>query len=145
MLQKNISKLSLPRINKNNNLSSEGLVEIIQWVGRWVRIFCIRSRHTCYYKSYALACVLRQKGVPVSLNLGLRNLGSLEKNRGHCWLTFKGKPVLESDDESHRLYPHLMQLGKSDVNYWVGANDEQIIQRHKIKKRRNEAYHNTKL
>lgn len=133
MLLKKIGKLTLPSINKQSQLSSEALVEIIQWVKRWVHLFCFRSRHGCYYRSYVLACILRQRGVPVSLNLGLRNLGSHEKNRGHCWLTLRGKPVLEFDDDSHRLYPHLLQQGQYDINYWVGSNDERFIQRHKIK------------
>ena len=132
MLTKNITRLTLPEINKHRKLSSEIIHESMQWAKRWVNLFSIKSHHGCYYRSFALACILRRRGIPVSLNIGLRNLRSQEKNRGHCWLTLKGNPVFESDAEALRLYPHLLKQGQSEIYYWIGSDDARRIKRHKM-------------
>ena len=132
MTMRNIGRMTLPNINPQSPISTEIMIVIVQWVKRWVHMFSIRSRHGCYYRSYVLACILREKGIPVSLNIGLRNLRSREKNRGHCWLTLNGKPVFDPDDQVPGLYCHRLKQGNSDINYWIGSNDAGGIMRHKL-------------
>ncbi len=132
MLTKNIGKLKLPSVNEQAKSSAAVLAILIPWVKKWVQMFSLGSRHSCYYRSYVLAFILRQQGIPVSLNVGLRNLRSPAKNRGHCWLTLQDKPILEFD-EGNRLYPHLLKQNPYGVCFWTGPNDEQRIKRHKIK------------
>jgi len=131
MLTKNFGKLKLPPINERADLSSAVLATLICRVKKWVHLFSAGSRHSCYYRSYVLAVVLRQRGIPVSLNVGLRNLRSQAKNRGHCWVTLKGKPIFEFDD-GIRLYPYLLKQNPYGINFWAGSNDEHLIKRHKI-------------
>lgn len=131
MLRKNIGRFKLPDINRNLLTPSADVEKIIRWADRWIKLFTYKTHQPCYYRAYTLACILRKIGIPVILNVGLRNLRSLNKNRGHCWLTLQGQPIFEDDDEVHLIYPYELVQSSNGINFWMGLNDENYIKRHK--------------
>ena len=102
--------------------------KMICFVKGIVKCFTFRSQHQCYYRSYALKKLLTQWGFNVIFNLGLRNLTTQnDRVRGHCWLTFKGRPVFEDDLASLDLYPLKIDAARNSIVYWVGENDQAVI------------------
>jgi len=108
--------------------------KIICFVTVIVKCFTFRSQHQCYYRSYALIKLLRRLNFDVNFNVGLRNLTTLDDPvRGHCWLTFKGRPVFEFDRASLDLYPLKLDVAPNGIVYWVGKNDKNVIREKKTK------------
>ena len=99
-----------------------------------IKCFTFRSKHQCYYRSYALKKLLTRWNYNVIFNIGLRNLTTRnDRVRGHCWLTFKGRPVFENDLASLDLYPLKIDTAGNGIVYWVGQNDQGVIRVKKAK------------
>lgn len=102
--------------------------KMICFVKGIVKCFTFRSQHQCYYRSYALKKLLTHWNCNVIYNIGLRNLTTQnDRVRGHCWLTFKGRPVFEDDLASLDLYPLKIDAARNGIVYWVGENDQAVI------------------
>ena len=120
--------------------------KMVCFVNGIVKCFTFRSQHQCYYRSYALIKLLKLLNINVIFNVGLRNL-TTQKNpvRGHCWLTFKGRPMFKHDLASLDLYPIKLDAAQNGIVYWVGKNDQDVIRikktggRSKFKRKKQES------
>jgi hypothetical protein len=79
----------------------------------------LRTRHICFYRSYAVASILRSLGLPIVLNVGLRPHRSLRRPWGHCWLTLDDQVVFEKGDAAAPYDEPLHDTG-AGVRYWLG-------------------------
>ena len=94
---------------------------ILRRVERIVRVAAFwKFDKACFYRSFAAASVLRQRGVPAQLNFGLRIKGH-RRERCHCWRTVDGRPVAESGDPL-RDFPVPLGQWQHDVRYWLAAD-----------------------
>ena len=106
---------------------------VIRLIDRFQRVMVLRTKHRCFYQSYSRAVTLRKLGVPVVLNLGLRNLGAKTGPgvRGHCWITVGDKPLFER--KVWEMYPVLLAETPAGVRYWAGQNDPPLRKRKRIR------------
>ena len=75
-------------------------------------------RGKCFIRSRALATVLRHRGIPVVLNIGLpSNPG--RSHRGHCWLSLGDSLVLETHDPRPSFPTSLDCSADGAVHYWA--------------------------
>ena len=78
------------------------------------------KRDRCFYRSYAMAVILRKKGVPVELHLGCwidwRNTGWAS---GHCWLTLDSL-LFEERVDPRGDFPVALSCSEGPIHYWVG-------------------------
>lgn len=86
-----------------------------------------KTSQPCLFRAYVRAVVLRRGGVPVDLNMGLRNMGG-DSVYGHCWLTLKGAPYCESE-AVETSYPVFLGKNERGIQYWAGARDSEEMAR----------------
>ncbi|NLZ17785.1 MAG: lasso peptide biosynthesis B2 protein [Desulfobulbaceae bacterium] len=101
--------------------------KLVARVNRLTTLLAGKSRHACFYRSYPLAVLLRKKGVPVQLNIGLMGLGPHQELRGHCWLSAKGKVFNELEAASSLSYPEFLGQGGEGVLYWVNVDQKGAV------------------
>jgi hypothetical protein len=124
-LGKDMSRVNLPPVGQNSRLSSRGLAFTLNITDAVVIHGARWTGRKCFFRTFILAHVLRRRGVPVSMNVGLcglngnRNGGSIN---GHCWLTLNDKPYLE-DVDWRGQYPHLLATGLNGIRYWIGTRE----------------------
>lgn len=97
------------------------LAGTIQSIDRWVRLLAFRTRHLCFYRTYAIATILRRRGLPLQMNVGLCNLKDPRGANGHCWSTLDGEVIAEEEDP-RRLFPLPLGSPRRGVQFWVGPS-----------------------
>ena len=132
-----ISQLRLQLVSTLFSLPSYRMDQIVRWIDSVLKLLVFGSKHRCFYRSYTIARVLRKRGVPVVLDIGLRNLNSSIKTRGHCWLTLNGSEFFEHLPNPQHvspvvLYPFIMGMGGDDIVYWFNVSDDDRFVRCKI-------------
>ena len=75
----------------------------------------------CFYRSFAVAAMLRRRGVPARLDFGLRLSGG-RRRQCHCWVSVGGRPLCEAADPN-RNFPVDVGGRGSDVRYWLADED----------------------
>jgi hypothetical protein len=91
---------------------------IVSMVERLIKLLLFWKPGTCFYRSYALAYVLRKRGIPLNLNFGTDNLDGKSKMHAHCWLTLGGNPFAEETDPQLN-YPINMGNYEEEIYYWL--------------------------
>ena len=99
-------------------LSESELREIVRKVHLIVKVLLLIIPGRCFYRCYAIAAVLRKRGVPLALNLGWSTLGKNKKKRGHCWLSLDGCSFEEVTD-TKKLYPFCIGSFNDEIYYWT--------------------------
>lgn len=120
--------LHLPQVSAAA-LPPAGLETILAGINRLTGLVAGKSRHACFYRSYPLAVVLRKRGVPVQLNIGLMGLQPQQRLRGHCWLSLHGTVINEPEPFSSAAYPELLGDNGFGVCYWVKAGQGDYMSR----------------
>ena len=95
--------------------------ELVRRCNRLCRLLAHGSRHFCWQRSWPLAVLLRHRGVPVRLNIGLMGLN--QKSRGHCWLSLEGRPFNEPDARSAAAYPEFLGDNGHGTSFWAAAGE----------------------
>jgi hypothetical protein len=126
-----ISTVALPEVAPAPIFTPREISLRLKKIDRLIKLFVIRKQRLCYYRAYVLGTFLRQWSIPVTFNVGLRNLRGRDSagERGHCWLTLAGRPILEMDDPEN-LYPHVINETPGGIRYCVGLKEPSIL-RHK--------------
>lgn len=114
--------VTLPPKGEDCSLSDTIIRRISLWIDLVVGILLFWKPGRCFYRSYALAVVLRKRGIPLILNFGYRNLGGRGRIRAHCWVTFKGSPFAEKTNPLD-AYPIKMGETEGHVTYWLGCDE----------------------
>ena len=118
-----LAKVNLPPVGNLPPLSARGfafalglseaaVIHGARWTGR-----------KCFFRAFILAHILRRRGLPVSLNVGLCGLNGRQNGRtidGHCWLTLDDRPYLEDGDWREK-YPDFLATGQNGIRYWIGT------------------------
>jgi hypothetical protein len=117
--RENPTSIKLPPVAAHCPLPYDKVVSLEAWLMEVIRLVILRRKHLCFYRSFALASVFRELGVPVALNIGLRQLFNGGQVAGHCWLSLNGKPFLERKDPQ-AVYPFSMGVSNEGVRYFVG-------------------------
>lgn len=115
----NAGQLRLPVIRFPRRLADDEVEATVRWVDGIVRVFTRRTGRKCFYRAFARAAILRRRGVPVMVNMGLHKMAKSVETRGHCWLTLDGQPFFE-DEMIGRLYPIQMGQSETGVRFWAG-------------------------
>ncbi len=133
-------QLKLPEVPSGLSYDKKEIEDTVRRVDSILSRILRSTRHICYYRSYVLVVILREKGLPVVLNVGGLALWSPERMKAHCWLTLDGESVFEKEN-SFDFYP--LEMGyNSDrsIRYWIGEDfdkavlaDEAFCRRHSIK------------
>ncbi|MCK4911362.1 MAG: lasso peptide biosynthesis protein [Thermodesulfovibrionales bacterium] len=122
-------RLKLPEVPSGLSYDEKEIEDTVSRVDSILSLILRSTRHICYYRSYVLAVILREKGLPVVLNVGGRALWSPVRMKAHCWLTLDEERVYEKDN-SFDLYP--LEMGyNSDrsIRYWIGEDfDEGVLE-----------------
>lgn len=121
-------RLRLPQVS-SAPLSPAGLEATLAGVNRLTGLVAGKSRHACFYRSYPLAVMLRKRGLPVQLNIGLMGLQPQQRLRGHCWLSLHGRVINEPEPFSSAAYPELLGDNGSGVCYWVKVGQGDYMSR----------------
>jgi len=125
--------LILPPVKECTDRKSEpelkGLVELAD---KCFEFLVRKTSQPCLFRSFVRGVVLRRSGIPVELNIGLRNMGS-SSVYGHCWLTLDGKAYVEQEAVD-QLYPVFMGKDRSGVSCWAGSVDTSNMHRTKREK-----------
>jgi hypothetical protein len=127
-------RLRLPNVQIGQGwIHEEGNLErVVKWVDLLCLVLVPFTRHRCFYQSYARAVVLRRLGIPVVLNIGLRNIahGAAEVDvKGHCWTTLEGRCLLERDVQFK--YDFFLAKTADGLSYWAGSTHERSKPRNK--------------
>ena len=117
--QRNPKAIKLPPVAVSSPLSHNKIISLEPWLMEIVRLVIPSKRHRCYYRSFTLASVFRELGVPVTLNVGLRQLFNGSQVTGHCWLSLNGRIFKEKGDPQ-AIYPYALGADGEGVSYFVG-------------------------
>ena len=131
MFGRRLGRLQLPPVGPPFSLSKERITQTIRWIDGLVYRLLFCSKHRCFFRAYAVAVVLRRWGLPLVLNIGLRNLGPSAQTRGHCWLSLNGRKFYEHL-KPNVLYPFAMGSAAGDIAYWVNFGVDRDIVRHRL-------------
>ena len=107
-------------------ISPEQQAELAHRCNRLTHLLARSSRHFCWYRSYPLAVLLRKRGVPVQLNIGLMGLN--QRTRGHCWLSLDGRVINEPGDLS-AAYPEFLGDNGCGTVFWTAAGPGEYVSR----------------
>ncbi len=121
-LGRTMAHVRLPPDPPQNLLSEADIAFILSVTAGLVRIGAARTGRKCFVRSYILATVLRKWGVPVVINVGLKNLNGNSRTEGHCWLTTPEGALFAEPTDPQQEYPVFMGNGAADVRYWVGPS-----------------------
>jgi hypothetical protein len=77
----------------------------------------------CFYRSFALATLLRRRGLPAGIEFGLRLAGNRRK-QCHCWVAIGDRIVGEATDP-RRLFPLPAGQWGDNVRYWLADDDQE--------------------
>ncbi|MDH5509200.1 MAG: lasso peptide biosynthesis B2 protein [Nitrospinota bacterium] len=105
---------------------------IAKLVGFITRLVVVWKRRICFYRSFATACVLRTRGVPVALNFGYRWDGPTG-SMAHCWMTLEGELFRETE-ETGRIYTAYLGEKEAAIRFWADP-DNDPVNREKLIKR----------
>lgn len=99
-------------------------LQILRRVDRIVRIVVFwKFANRCFYRSFAVATLLRRRGVPAGIDFGLRLSGN-RRRQCHCWVTIRGTPLGEEADP--RTTFTIAAGGWNDaVHYWLADDDQE--------------------
>ncbi len=113
--------VDLPPVRPDMALSSATALSVAKRISVFVKALLFwKLGQCCFYRCYAVACVLRRRGVPVVLNIGLLEPADRSRVFGHCWLSLNGEPFAERRDP-HVLYPVEMGSRQEGVAHWLGS------------------------
>lgn len=115
--------LRLPSVRNHVTQASRTFEEqeLINLADRCTKLLLRRTSQPCLFQSYVRAVVLRHGGFPVSINIGMRNMGS-SSVYGHCWLTLEDVPYHEVENVGIS-YPILLGTSVVGISYWAGSVD----------------------
>lgn len=116
---RSLATLNLPEVDTSRLLSEEDLHSLVRIVESIVALGTIRTGRKCFFRAYVLTCMLRKRGWPVVLNIGLKIVGHSNPKGGHCWVTLNGELVTEKRSV-RRDYPVGLSEPEEGVQYWVG-------------------------
>ena len=114
--------VKLPPVAQSNKLSDLDVQFVLRCADCFVKYGALRTARKCFFRAFIIASVLRRNGMPVELNVGLKNMGG-GKPKGHCWLSLNGKPFAERTDVKLE-YPYEINPGSGNVRYWMGVVDQ---------------------
>jgi hypothetical protein len=117
--RENPMSIKLPPVAARCPLPYHKIISLESWLMEIIRLVILRRRHLCFYRSFTMASVLRELGVPVALNIGLRQIFNGGQVTGHCWLSLNGKPFQEGKDPQ-AVYPYALGVSNEGVRYFVG-------------------------
>ena len=109
--------LRLPPV-ASRRVTPEEQAELVRRCNRLTHLLARASRHFCWYRCYPLAALLRKRGVPAQLNIGLMGLN--QRTRGHCWLTIGGRVFNEPDGQAAAFPVFLGENGRG-LAFWAAA------------------------
>ena len=75
----------------------------------------------CFYRSFAVASMLRRRGVSARLDFGLRLAGG-RRRQCHCWVSIQGRSLGEKTDPN-RNFPVAVGGRGEAVHYWLADED----------------------
>ena len=117
-----MARVKLPATPADRSLSERDLLFLINGVDLAVRFGTPWTARKCFFRAFIIASILRKRGQPVEMNVGLSGLhGPLAGKRvdGHCWLTIDNRPFVEPRDP-HDEYPDFLGIAPNGVRYWLG-------------------------
>jgi len=122
----------LPEVAEDIPFDSSRAELTADFVSGVTRLVVIWKRRICFYRSYAIVCVLRARGAPVALNFGYRWEGPAG-GMAHCWMTLEGK-LFRENQETGRIYTSLLGERGSAVRFWadpdnIPANGEKTVKK----------------
>ncbi len=121
-LSKKVSSIELPPVKIEHNLSKKEMNKIVRSIDYILLFTMFWKPGRCFYRSYALATLLRKKGICTKLNFGFENIYEINgKVRAHCWVSFNDLPVAERTDPLLR-FPSKFKMVTNDVQYWIGES-----------------------
>ena len=116
-----LPRAQIPRTDNPDELSSL-IQQVMRKADVLVNLFFYFTKRKCFFRSYAAACVLRHLGIEVDLNIGLHHLNQNHQSiRGHSWLTWQGRPIVEEIDPQIR-YDRFIGSNQEGICYWIGRN-----------------------
>lgn len=131
VVKERFSKVKIISIQADHGLRTSEVELHVNFIDKIVKKIVFRSNHVCFYRSYVLAQVLRRRGLPLVLNIGLGNLNADSPVRGHCWLTLDGQKFFESA-ETETLYPVFLGNRSGDIAFWVKPGPDKGMIRQKV-------------
>jgi hypothetical protein len=119
-LGRTMAGVRLPPVRDDRLLSESDIAFILRVAAGLMKFGAARTGRKCFIRSYILATVLRRWGLPVSINVGLRNLNGTGQTEGHCWLTTPEGALFAEPADPLQEYPVFMGDGPPGIRYWVG-------------------------
>ena len=125
---KNSGRIFLTPVNSTVKLTTQKINQIVTLVDTVLFIVMFWKPGRCFYRSYAIAHILRQYGVPLKINLGWENIHEFKgKARAHCWLTLNDMPFAEKNNPFDR-FPSKFENHNEDIQYWLGSDGLSLSQ-----------------
>lgn len=125
-----IDRLKLTPVTTKYSTDKATKAKIIKGIDSLLAMPVLGSRRRCFYRSYVLFHILRNMGLNVSLNIGMRHMGGNQYSRGHCWLSENDRTILEMFDPLE-VYPHKLNKTDRDINFYMGLKEDVNLRRHK--------------
>jgi hypothetical protein len=134
-LGKDMSRVKLPPVGQSQmgHLTSRGLAFAVSFTDVVVTHGARWTGRKCFFRAFILAHVLRKRGVPVFMNVGICGLNGHQNGKdidGHCWLTLNDSPYLEEAGWRGQ-YPHFLADGLNGIRYWMGTAESGFQPKHK--------------
>lgn len=123
---------SLPSADTEVPASESKIKKIVFLADIVIFVFMFWKPGKCFYRSYALATLLRMWGMTLVINFGCENLyESNGKPLAHCWLTHNGVLFSEKTDPYQR-FPIEIESKNQDIKYWLGDDSKPKKLRDKV-------------
>ena len=131
-LGKDMSRVKMPPVGQTGRLSSRGLAFAVSFTEVVVTHGARWTGRKCFFRAFILSHILRKRGVPVFLNVGICGFNGNQSGKGidgHCWLTLNGSPYLEYAGWQGQ-YPHFLADGFNGIRYWMGTVESSFQPKH---------------
>lgn len=117
------ARVSLPQVRAAAPLTEADLDCAVRLIDSVARMIVSRTRHGCFYRTLSRAIVLRKLGLPVAVNIGMRNLDGTLSVKGHCWLSHNGMLFHEPPD-TNAMYPFFLGELNNGLLCWVQKGND---------------------
>ena len=113
--------VKMPQTRQEAPLDDKEILQIVDLVEKLVKRIILRvfrTRHICFYRSFVLVSIFRRLGLPVVLNIGMKNLNKAKGAAGHCWLSLDGASFFETES-TMETYSVFLGESRNGMAFWI--------------------------
>lgn len=113
-------EINLPAIDHREVLDGRDLEQAVRWMDTLSKVALFWTPRRCFLRSFAMAAILRARGVPVLLHIGVADSRYQRRVGGHAWVSLGDTALAEKSDPWLR-YPTELGSHCDAIFYWAAS------------------------